>query len=71
MTILAIIYVSLMFIGLIITSYCNTVYEEEQEQEWRKLQELKRIASLKIIKCKTCGASVRTTQKCPYCGNQN
>lgn len=71
MTIFAIIYISLMFIGLLITPYFNSVYEEEQEQERRKLQELKRIASLKIIKCKTCGAPVRTTQKCPYCGNQN
>ena len=61
----------IVFIGCMITAYFDSVYDEEQEQERRKLQELKRIASLKIIKCKTCGAPVHITQKCSYCDHQN
>ena len=69
--IFAIIYASLIFVGLIITSYCNMTYKEKEEEEWQKLQEQKRIASLKIVRCRTCGAPVHITQKCSYCNHQN
>lgn len=65
------LWVIFVVIGCMITAYSNSVYEEEQEQEQRKLQEQKRIASLKVIKCKTCGAPVHITQKCSYCNHQN
>ena len=71
MTIWIILWVIGVVIGCMITAYSNSVYDEEQEQEWRERQEQKRIASLKVIKCKTCGAPVRITQKCSYCNHQN
>ena len=71
MTVFAIIWVALIVIGCMITSYLDSVYDEEKEQEWRERQEQKRIASLKVIKCKTCGAPVHITQKCSYCNHQN
>lgn len=71
MTIWIILWVIGVVIGSLMVAYSNSIYDEEKERELQELQEQKRIASLKIIKCKTCGAPVHITQKCSYCNHQN
>ena len=55
------------------TMYRGATTKEKKAIDMEKEQAIeliKYVKSLKVVRCKTCGASVCVTQKCPYCGNQ-
>ena len=71
MEIWIILWVIGVVIGSLMVAYSDSIYDERKERELQELREQKRIASLKIVRCKTCGAPVHITQKCSYCNHQN
>lgn len=70
-TILSIIIPIIIAMGGFYIAGADSEYNKELREREQAIQLIKYVKSLKVVRCKTCGASVRTTQKCLYCGNQN
>lgn len=70
-TILSIIIPIIFAIGGFYITWADLEYDKELREKEQVIELIKYVKSLKVVGCKTCGASVCVTQKCPYCGNQN
>ena len=60
-----------IFCLILLVECANLGYDIQVAEEKRKAQEQARINALEKIHCKTCGAIVRATQTCEYCGHKN
>ena len=70
-TILSIIIPIVIGMGGFYIVWADSEYDKELREKEQAIELIKYVKSLKVVRCKTCGAPVRITQKCPYCGNQN
>jgi len=63
--------VFILFILMLISTCADFEYDVKIAEEKRKVQEQARINALEKVHCKACGAIVRVTQTCEYCGHKN